>query len=349
MSRPKLFSVDELFEYSTGVLKKVGLSEADASIVADTILSAELRGIFSHGMVRIPQYIARIEEGTMDKDAIIEVEKDSKAIALINANNGFGQLAGYKAMSLAISKAKEYGIGFVAVKNSNHFGITSYYSMMAEKEDMIGMVYSNASPAIAPYGTKDKLLGTNPLSYAIPANKFPAIVLDMACSVVARGKIRFHAMLGKDIPEGWALDADGRPTTDAQKALKGSLVPIGGVKGSGLSLVVDLMTGVLTNTCLTGEVLTLTDPSGPSKTAHIFCAINISKFIDPDFFKSNVDLVIERIKNMPSIDGNPVYMPGEIEYNLTQKRKEEGIPLEEKLVESLNSLAERYGAPGLSS
>ncbi|MCR4442812.1 MAG: Ldh family oxidoreductase, partial [Peptococcaceae bacterium] len=348
MSSAQLFPVKKLQDFSNEILLKLNVTPGNAEIITDSLLTADLREVKSHGIVRLPVYIGRIEAGVMKADAPVEVLNDRSATALIDANNSFGQVAGHKAMKLAISKAHKNGAGIVAVKNSNHFGITAYYSMLALKECMVGIVLTNASPAMAPYGTTAALLGTNPLSVAIPAAKQVPIVLDMSSSVVARGKIRYAALKNAAIPLGWALDSEGKPTTDPQKALAGSLEPIGGVKGSGLSLVIDILCGVLTATALTGEVLNVTDFSGPSKTGHLFCALSISSFSDPAKFKESVDAVIQRIKALPSAGGGPVYLPGEIEHNNTLKNLENGIPLDEEVVESLNKLARKYGASPLT-
>jgi len=345
----KVFSAQKVEEFCVDVLTKAGLSPDWSAIVTESLLCAEIRGIFSHGVVRLESYIQRVEAGVMKIQSPIATEMDAQAVALLNANNTFGQIAGHKAMSLAIEKAKQYGTGVVAVKNSNHFGVAAYYAMMALKEDMVGCVFTNSSPAMAVYGTKTPLIGTNPIAIAIPAgDQFP-IVLDMSTSVVARGKIRYAALTGHDIPLGWARDIDGKPTADAKVALKGSLEPVGGVKGSAFSLIIDIICGILTNTVLTGGVKNITDVSGPAKTGHFFAALDISRFIDMKLFKSNVDQVITNIKSFPAVDGGKIFMPGEIEFHLSKKRMEEGIPLEEEVLLSLNAVAARYGAAPLTS
>lgn len=341
------YEPDTLKEFAIDVLIKAGVKLDNAEKVADTLICADLRGVSSHGIIRLPTYVQRIEAGVLNPNAETVLEKKGKSVALLNANNGFGQVAGYKAMHTAMKFAGVYGTGMVGVKDSNHFGIASYYSMMALEKDMIGIVLTHSSPAIAPYGTARPLLGTNPLSVAVPACKEKPIVLDMSMSVVARGKIRYAAMTNSKIPLNWALDEEGNPTDNPQKALKGSLVPIGGVKGSGLALVVDILCGVLTGNSLTGEVKNITDMSGPSKTGHIFCAINISDFVNIIEFKNNIDFIINKIKSLPSAENNPVYLPGEIEYNLADKRMKEGIPIDESVIETLNSLANRYGISNL--
>jgi LDH2 family malate/lactate/ureidoglycolate dehydrogenase len=344
-----LFAAQTLETFCAEVLQKAGLSADGAAIVAESLLCAENRGVYSHGVVRLETYIQRIEAGVMKIQAPIEAVMDSQAVALLDANNTFGQLAGHRAMTLAVEKAKQYGNGVVAVKNSNHFGVAAYYAMLAMKADMIGCVFTNSSPAMAVYGTKTPLIGTNPIAIAIPAGECDPIVLDMSTSVVARGKIRYAALTGHSIPLGWARDVDGKPTEDAKVALKGSLEPVGGVKGSALSLIIDIVCGILTDTVLTGGVKNITDVSGPSKTGHFFAALDISRFIDMNLFKSNIDFVIKHIKSLPAVDGGQIFMPGEIEFNLGRKRMKEGIPVEEEVVRSLNAVAARYGVSPLTS
>jgi len=321
MSQLKVYDANTLDDFSVNILTKAGMGYEEARIISDTLIFAETRNIKSHGIVRLPVYTKRIENGIVNRNAKMKfLNSKAAAVAVLDADNGMGQLAGYKAMQMAISIARVYGVGLTAVKNSNHFGVASYYSMMASNEDMIGLVMTNASPAIAPFGTKTPLLGTNPLTVSVPANERKPVVLDMSMSTVARGKIRLAAQQKKEIPVDWGLDVDGNPTTDPNEALLGSLVPIGGVKGSGLSLIIDLLTGVLTGTSMPGEVKNITDMSGPSKTSHMFIAINIESFICLDEYKSKVDLTIDKIKTLPSKGENEVFMAGEIEQNLKEIR-----------------------------
>jgi len=282
----------------------------------------------------------------MELQPEMEYTRQRGATCLLDAKNGMGQIAGSMAMHKAIELAKEFGIGMVAVSNSNHFGTASYFSMMALEAGMIGITMANASPAIAPFGTAEPLLGTNPLSIAVPTNCKVPIVLDMAMSTVARGKIRLSALKNEQIPLDWGLDENGNATSDPHEALKGSLVPIGGVKGSALSLIVDLICGVMTNTALTGAVKNVTDMSGPSDTGHAFIAINVADFIDYDLFINNVDAVVTIIKNLKP-KASQIYMAGEIEHNLTEARKIEGIALDFEVVELLNQCADQCGAPRL--
>ena len=340
----KKYPVDHLRTLVTDIIAAVGLEPAMAKIFAESIVAADLRGVKSHGTVRLPDYVRRVENRVMDPKAAVRFVREDGATGLVDGGNGFGQAAGHLAMRGAIEKARTHGIGWVGVRNSNHFGIASFYAMMALEAGMIGVVMTNASPAMNPYGSSSPLLGTNPIAVAIPAGVEKPVVLDMSTSLVARGKIRFAALTGKEIPLGWATDANGEPTTDAQKALKGSLEPIGGMKGSGLSLVVDILCGVLTNSCLTGGVKTIVDISGPAQTGHAFAALDVAHFIGLDRFKKDMDAVIQRIKGLLSKGDREIFLPGEIEFNLAARRTREGIPLEDAVVQNLNNLAARYHA-----
>jgi len=348
MEQPILYDLSTLNDFCIEVLTKAGVKLEEAEIISETLLFAELRNIKSHGIVRLPTYVKRLENAAVNQNAEMRfLENKAAAVSVLDADNGMGQVAGYKAMKAAIDIARIYGIGLVAVKNSNHFGVASYFSMLASKEDMIGLVMTNASPAIAPFGTKTPLLGTNPLTVAVPAKKGKPIVLDMSMSTVARGKIRMAALQNKEMPLDWGLDKDGNPTSDPSEALLGSLVPIGGVKGSGLSLIIDLLTGALTGTSFLGEVKNITDMSGPSKTSHLFIAINIGAFMDIDEYKERVDDAISKIKSLPPKGDNEIFMAGEIEQNLMEKRLAEGIPVDIEVVAELNKLALDYDAARL--
>ncbi|HCO18795.1 MAG TPA: lactate dehydrogenase [Tissierellales bacterium] len=348
MEQPILYDLSTLNDFCIEVLTKAGVKLEEAEIISETLLFAELRNIKSHGIVRLPTYVKRLENAAVNQNAEMRfLENKAAAVSVLDADNGMGQVAGYKAMKAAIDIARIYGIGLVAVKNSNHFGVASYFSMLASKDDMIGLVMTNASPAIAPFGTKTPLLGTNPLTVAVPAKKGKPIVLDMSMSTVARGKIRMAALQNKEMPLDWGLDKDGNPTSDPSEALLGSLVPIGGVKGSGLSLIIDLLTGALTGTSSLGEVKNITDMSGPSKTSHLFIAINIGAFMDIDEYKERVDDAISKIKSLPPKGDNEIFMAGEIEQNIMEKRLAEGIPVDIEVVAELNKLALDYDAARL--
>jgi LDH2 family malate/lactate/ureidoglycolate dehydrogenase len=339
----RIVSPARLHKFCVSLLKKVGLNEQHATIVADSLLFADLRGTDSHGVVRLKSYLERAQMGVMNVNPDMRIEHEYAAVALLNAQNGFGQIAGTKAMELAIRKAKIGGVALVGVKNSNHFGVAAFFATKAIQENMIGLAMTNASPAIAPYDSKVPLLGTNPFAVAIPALHQRPIVLDMATSLVARGKIRLAALAGREIPKDWALDSNGDPTSDPVAALKGSMAAIGGPKGSGMSLVIDLLCGVLTGSSFTGEVRNITDTSGPAKTGHLFVAMDIKMLGSALKFKRNMDNIILHIKSLPPVGGRTIYLPGEIEFDLENVRSVEGIPLEADVVASLRELATHYG------
>src|SRR5690554_50296 len=222
------------------ILKKIGVPVEQAKIIVDTIEYAHLTNKGTHGIGRLPIYVRKIKEGLMSAETIMDLINETSVISHYNANNGFGQVAAYIGMNTAIKKAKENGIAAVGIRCSNNFGTAGYFVKMAAKENMIGFIFSNSSPAIAPTGGSKPIFGTNPIAIGFPGgNNKPLVILDLATSNAARGKIRLAAANGQSIPANWALDAGGQPTTDPNEALKGTMIPIGGYKGYGLSLIVD--------------------------------------------------------------------------------------------------------------
>lgn len=330
-----------LRRFATEALTAAGMRAAHAGAVADTLLYADLRGVGSHGVARLGSYLDRVKAGVMQVDPEMAVTRDMPSAALLDAANGFGQLAGIKAMELAIDKAGQTGAGAVVVAHSNHFGVAAYFVEMAARAGKLGIVMTNASPAMVPWNTRVPLLGTNPIAFGVPAGSEAPIVLDMSTSLVARGKIRLAALTGQKIPLGWAVDAEGLPTEDAAAAMKGSLAPVGGPKGAGLSLVIDLLTGVLSNSAMTGQVRNIADTSGPSATGHLFIALDVAAFIEPAVFGAAVDGVIRHIRGLPSADGSPVRLPGEIEAQTMAQRRADGIPVPQDVIAALTELAGR--------
>ena len=286
-----------------------------------------------------------MDAGVINLDAEMPVVKKTPACAMVDAQNGLGQVAGVKAMDLALDMAADMGVGAVGVKSSNHFGVAAYYVERATARRMVGMAMTNASATMLPFNSAARMLGTNPLAIAVPMpDEKPPMVLDMATSEVARGKLRRSAALGQEIPLGWAVDSQGRPTTDANEALKGSLCPMSGPKGSGLSLMIDLLCGVLTGSCLTGQVKNISDTSGPADTAHLLIAINPENFAGTEAFLGDMAAVAERLKGLPPVEGGRVTYPGEIEAEKAAKVKAEGIGLPPDMIETLNGLGKRFDA-----
>lgn len=329
-------------KFSEDILKNLGLKEG-AKIVSDILIAADLRGISSHGIARLPIYAKRIELGLINPMPEMRILKEKQTSALLDADNGMGHVAAYKAMCLCIEKAKIVGMASVAVKNSNHFGINAYYSMMAAKENLIGMAFTNTSPLMAPFGGKEKLLGSNPLSIAIPAGKEPDIVIDMATSVAARGKLEIAERKGEKIPSDWAIDEEGKVTTDPKKGLLGALLPFGGPKGYGLAIFVDIVSGILTESNFGSDCGSLFgDLDRPQNIGHFFTVINIENFIEIEKFQKIMDTMIQKIRNSKKAVGfERIYMPGEIEFNKNIELLKKGIKLNKNTIKELNELAKK--------
>ncbi|NEU32355.1 Ldh family oxidoreductase [bacterium LRH843] len=334
--------VQRLKDYCEQILIKANLRQEEAQAVADNLVDANVMGVDSHGVTRLADYLSRLEEGIIESETNLVVEKETTTTALFNANNGWGQYASRKAMEMAIEKAKMHGCAIVGVKNSNHYGTASYYTRMAAEAGCLGIAMSNASPLMVSWGAKSPTLGTNPLSIAVPTNQHPAI-LDMATSTVARGKINLAAKNGKDIPEGWAINEEGEPTTDAQEALKGFLLPFG-AKGSGLAMMIDIMTGVMTGALFGESIPRMYDDPQPQQLGHLFIIFDIGAFMDINEFKDRMDDRIKQtIESPPSKGFDQVFMPGDIEQSIRSKRLQEGIPLSSAIYKELQQLGEKYG------
>lgn len=343
------YSPDSLKEFAGSIFHKLGLSKEDAEIVSDVLITTDLRGISSHGVARIPIYAKRIRLELINPRPENQVLKENTCTALMDGDNGMGQVASYKAMKMCIKKAQYNGIASVAVKNSNHFGINAYYTMMAAKEGLIGMAFTNTSPLMAPFGGRERLLGSNPLSIAVPAGEEPDVVIDMATSVVARGKLEVAVKKGREIPRDWAVDEEGNFTTDPKRALQGALLPFGGHKGYGLALLVDILSGVLTGSKYgphTGSLFGNMERS--QEIGHFFLAINVDNFRNYSQFTEEMDEMMGGIKNSQKAKGfSRIYTPGEIEFERYQELLINGVVVNHKVQEELNSLAQKLGVPSL--
>jgi LDH2 family malate/lactate/ureidoglycolate dehydrogenase len=312
----------------TRIFEKLKVPLEHCSIIADVLVEANLRGVRSHGVSRLEEYKNLIENGGWTLDSEPLIERQTINTALIDGKNGVGIVTAQTAMKLAISMAEQNNIGFVSVKGSGHFGTAAYYSMMAVEKDMIGIVMTNASPGISPWGGTKPILGNNPWSVAAPMSEGESIVLDMANSVVARGKIRNAAKQNERIPNSWALDENGQPTEDPTAALKGSLMPIGGYKGYGLTLMIDILTGVLSGAAYGARVGSPRDSENSQNVGQTFIAVNIEAFQPIVQFKKTVQEYVREIKDSPKAIGiKGIFVPGEIENNEKMKQLKEGITL----------------------
>lgn len=335
---------DRVETFCIQVLRRLGVPQEEAEITARTLVTANLRGVDTHGVVRLPAYVAKLKGGALKPSVTLTTERETIATALLDGHHGIGQVVSYRAMQVAIRKAKEAGVSYVAVRNSNHLGACAYYPMMALEHDMIGFTATNASPRLAPTGGVERILGNNPWSIAVPAGRRPPVVLDMANSVVAAGKIRTLRREGKPIPEGWALSRHGEPTTDPEEALTGILLAIGGYKGYGITLMVDLLTGVLTDSNYGPRVKGIDQEAEPARIAHSFMAIDLAAFTDVAAFKARLDAYIDEIKSSKKARGSEaIYLPGEPEQLRTRERIERGIPLQADVAEELRAVGRELG------
>lgn len=301
-------------------LNRMGVDNESRKAIVDTIIFANQRGVVTHGIGRLPLYIKKIQAGHLNPQNTVETVLNSAGIAVLDAHNCFGQVAAYTGMKLAIRKAKDYGTAVVGVRNSNNFGAAGYFGDMAARQGMVAMIYANAAPAIAPTGGTKTIFGTNPICYAFPGGEGEdPILLDMATTVVARGKIRLAAKNGEKIPLDWAIGPDGAPTDDPYEALKGSLLPIAGYKGYGLSMFVDLLAGLLTGSAHGGDVKNLSKLDEDSGNGHLFVVIDAGRFLEPEQLKNEVVQFREKVKQCGQ--AGMIYMPGEKEYNFRREHQ----------------------------
>jgi LDH2 family malate/lactate/ureidoglycolate dehydrogenase len=337
-----LAQYEELFGLGLEALKIVGVPPQDARIVVDVLLRADLRGVGSHGIQRLLMYVPRLRKGLINPTPKAIVESPGPGLKIVYGDNGLGPVVASRGMREAISLAKEPGIGFVGCRNSNHFGAAAPYVLMACEEKMIGIAATNAFPTMAPWGGLKNLVGNNPLAIGVPCGEGFPFVLDIAMSVSSRGRMREMASRKEMIPEGWALDAQGRPTTDPLEGLKGFVLPIGQHKGSGLAVAVDILSGVLTGAGFsTGVKSVLQEWDEPQNVGHFFIVIDPRRFMPWEAFSDRMRQLFECLRGAPRIDpGKPIFVPGEIEAQMEKVRKVDGIPVELRLFGALKGLAE---------
>ena len=340
-----LFQADSLRSFCEGIFISCGMVPEDASIVADGLVQSNLRGVDSHGVMRVGIYAKRLKMGLVNPRPEVKIVRESAATLLVDGDNGMGQVVGVRALELGLDKVKQSGGVYVGVRRSNHYGAGAHYVKRAVEQDVVAFAYSNAPPTMAPWGGVDPYVGTNPYAFGVPAGGYPPIILDMATSIVARGKIILAAERGESIPEGWAIDKHGNQTTDAQEALQGSVLPFGGPKGYALSLMIDIMAGALTGAGFGPRVNSLYDNfEEPQNVGAFFQLIDISQFANPAAFKANIDRMIEEIKSSRRAPGTEkIFLPGEIEYRTEEQRLASGIPVEATTVAELREVGRTCG------
>lgn len=339
-------SADDARIFVENVLIGNGVPRENATIVARCLVEADLRGVDTHGMNRIPSYMARMHQGVLSPTASPTLHQITPAVALVDGHNGFGFLAAHKGMAAAILMAQELGIGMVSVKHSNHFGMSAWVVQQAIDSGMMSLVFTNSSPALPVWGGKSKLMGVSPIACGAPGGpRSRPFIVDMAPSVAARGKVYKALRRGEKIPKDWALDKEGKVTDDPAKALEGVMLPMGGPKGSALAIMMDVFSGVLSGSAFAGHVTNPYDPSKPADVGHFLVAIKPDLFMSIEEFKERMDYLYERVRGSDRMAGvDKIYFPGELEQIMKEKRLQEGIPLVRAEVEALNKEAQRVGA-----
>lgn len=354
---PKTISESVLRSFTQNIFLAIGCSQEHAVLAADVLLKADLRGIDSHGVARLSGYVRLWEKQRINPKPNIQIVHETATTATIDGDAGLGLVVAPFAMQVAIKKAEQYGSGWVAVRNSNHFGIAGYHALMAVEKDMIGYALTNASPLVAPTFSNERMLGTNPICYAFPASKYPPVVVDMATSAAANGKLEIAQRKGVDVPQGWLQDKQGNAVTDPH-ALKsgGSLLPLGSDrehgshKGFGLGASVDILTSVLSGAAYgpwAPPFVAFLDPSPnpPGQgLGHFLGAMRVDGFRPAVEFKAHMDNWITRFKAAGRINPDqPVIIPGEPELEAETDRIKNGIPLVDAVVNDLNELAVSFG------
>ena len=333
--------------FDAEALGVVGMGPADAALVAESLVHADLTGVFTHGSNFLPLYTNWIQVGSIDPNGIPEVVADNGATAIISARNAMGQVAGVQAMGLAIAKAKEFGIGAVGVRESNHFGAAAFYTLRALDHDAIGFCSTNGIQVMAPWGGVTPSLSNTPIAYAIPAHEERPLMLDMAVSVVAAGKVALAKRKGESIPADWAFTDTGEPTTDP--AIATLMAPVGGPKGYGLAVVLDALCGVLTGALFGQDVRRGGIPNTPQAMGQLFMALDVGHMMDVDEFKRRMDTQIRQMRHADKAKGvERIYLPGEIELERKENFLRDGIAFAAEIVEDLDSMAETLGIPALS-
>ena len=350
------FDHKQLFAFVSNVLESIGCSEHDANLASRVLISADLRGVDSHGVARLSGYVRLYEKERVNPTPTFEIVHETPSTGVLNADASLGLVSGPYAMNLAIEKAKNVGSGWISVKNSNHFGIAGYHTMMALEEDCIGIAMTNASPLVAPTFSSERLLGTNPISVAIPTYQEAPFVLDMATTTAANGKLEILMRKNEEAPLGWIQDKEGFPTTNARGVQEGgALRPLGGDrehgshKGYGLGAVVDIFSAVLSGANygpwvppFVAFLDPVDDPVGDG-IGHFFGAMRIDGFRPAEEFKKHMDNWIKRFRSSKTVEGQEkVLIPGDPEREMEAKRVEEGIPLLDPVVKDLQSLADKF-------
>ena len=353
---------DQLEKFMFEVFKRTGVPENDAKICAEVLITSDKRGIDSHGVNRLkPIYYDRIKEGTQNPLTKIDIVREGPTTAVLDGNNGMGQVIAKKAMEMAIKKAKKFGMGMTVVRNSNHYGIAGYYALMAAEAEMIGITGTNARPSVAPTFGVENMLGTNPLTFGMPSDDEFPFILDCATSLTQRGKIELYARMDKECPEGWVIEKNGKSKKDSRQILNdlisgdAALTPLGGIgevnagyKGYGYSVVVEILSASLQAGSFLKMLSGMKDGKKvPLGLGHFFIAIDISSFIELESFKKTTGDILRALRasrKMP--DKKRIYTAGEKEYLTWLERKDKGVPINEEVMNEILTMKNELNITG---
>ncbi len=343
---PPRVSADRLRAFISQAFEKTGVPTGDASILAELITEADLRGTDTHGVFRLPLYVRRIKAGGINLRPNIRIVTEQASTALVDGDNAMGHLVMRFAARVAIDKARETGVGWVGARMSNHAGPAALYAMMPLAHDMIGLYLAvGSNNHLPPTGSAEALLGTNPIAVAIPAEEEPPVVMDMAPTVTAFGKVRLKAAQGEPMPVGWMIDRAGNPLTDAKRAGEGFLLPIGDYKGYALSLIIGLLAGTLNQAAFGRDIVDfIKHPDAVTNTGQSILAVSVDAFCPIEVFKRNVDAAVRMIRESQRLPGvERVWLPGEQSHNKRIERLTRGVPIPPTLQKSLDELASQLG------
>lgn len=343
---PQTVGAADLLRFAAAATEAHGVPPADARLLADTLVTAELWGHPSHGMLRLPWYLGRLASGATTAVAAPEVVTDSGAVVVVDGCHGLGQVLTDRAVTWGVERARRHGISAVGVRNSGHFGTAAYFTRKAAQRGCVALLATNASPAMAPWGGREKRIGTNPWSIAAPGGRYGTVVMDIANTAVARGKIYHAKERGEPIPDGWAADADGVPTTDPHRAIEGLILPMAGHKGYAISFMFDVLAGVLTGSAFGSAVVGPYRPSDRSGVGHLLICVDIAAMADPAEFEKRMETLIEETKSTPAAPGTAeIFVPGEPELRTAERLRSEGITLADDIWSSLGRIAEATAVP----
>ena len=330
------------------VFEQCGMSPDDALLLADTLVEADLSGIHSHGVLRVPEYVQKLTAKGVDPRGRPQVVREYGACLVVDGGNSMGQIGMNLAMQQVVERANTHGIGAAGVRGSNHSGAMAYFAMQALPHDMIGIATTNALPTMAPWGGAERILGINPLGVAIPAGEEAPIVYDAAFSGSSHGKIRVYAQKDLRLPPGWALDSKGRPTTDPRLAIDGLLAPIGGFKGTGLALIMGVLSSMLSDAAYGLELGNMDDGPNAGLDGHFVAAIKVEAFVDVARFKARIDKTIQEIHGCRPAQGvDRIYVPGEMEAERRRAYRDQGIPLNDVTLQDLRRTVRHLGVESI--